>query len=84
MILHRNLPEKALDNTGYEYSTWRTILDGFPEDELSCDGLIITGGFSMSNYLKEEHYLLEETSFVVLGANSGYLPGNADSGQDRW
>lgn len=44
--------EKALDNTGYEYSTWRTFLDGFPEDELSCDGLIITGGFSMSNYFE--------------------------------
>ncbi|MBN2219612.1 MAG: gamma-glutamyl-gamma-aminobutyrate hydrolase family protein [Kosmotogaceae bacterium] len=44
--------EKALDNTGYEYSTWKTFLDGFPKDELSCDGLVITGGFSMSDYFK--------------------------------
>jgi len=44
--------ERALEMLGVEFRTWKTFLKGFPEEELRCDGLILTGGFSMSGYFK--------------------------------
>jgi len=44
--------ESALEMVGVEFKTWKTFLKGFPEDEFRCDGLVLTGGFSMSGYFE--------------------------------
>ncbi|PNE22465.1 glutamine amidotransferase [Mesotoga sp. Brook.08.YT.4.2.5.1] len=42
--------ESALETAGVAYRTWRIFLEGFPEDGSGCDGLVLSGGFSMSEY----------------------------------
>lgn len=44
--------ERALEMLDVKFRTWKTFLKGFPEDKFRCDGLILTGGFSMSEYFE--------------------------------
>ncbi|KUK90719.1 MAG: GMP synthase family protein [Mesotoga infera] len=44
--------ERALEMLDVKFRTWKTFLKGFPEDKFCCDGLILTGGFSMSEYFE--------------------------------
>ena len=46
--------EFALEKMGVLYRTWRTFREGFPQDASYCDGLIISGGFTMKNYFEEK------------------------------
>ena len=46
--------EFALEKLGVFYRTWRTFREGFPQYASDCDGLIISGGFTMKGYFEEK------------------------------